>query len=137
MRIIAGRGSAVIGPIRLSACLVVVASLALGQGGSGTITGTITDPGGAVVPGATVEAKNTETGVVFAAVSTNTGNYTISQLPIGNYVVTAKVQGFKTYTHTNLVLTATQVIKEDIALQVGSAAETVTVTAETTLLKTE
>jgi hypothetical protein len=58
-------------------------------------------------------------------------------LPIGTYVVTAKVQGFKTYTHTNLAIAATQVIKEDIALQVGSAAETVTVTAEATLLKTE
>ena len=137
MRIIAGRGSAVIGPIRLIACLVVVASLALGQGGSGTITGTVTDPGGAVVPGATVEARNTETGSVFLAESTNTGNYTISQLPIGNYVVTVKVQGFKTYTHTNLALAATQVIREDIGLQVGNAAETVTVTAETTLLKTE
>src|ERR1700732_1134703 len=117
MRIIAGRGSAVIGPIRLIACLVVVASLAFGQGGSGTITGTVTDPGGAVVPGATVEARNTETGSVFLAESTNTGNYTISQLPIGNYVVTVKVQGFKTYTQTNLVLTATQALKEDIVHQ--------------------
>jgi hypothetical protein len=118
-------------------CLSLVSLTVFGQGGSGTITGTVTDPGGAVVPGATVEAKNTETGVVFNAVSTNTGNYTISQLPIGNYVVTAKVMGFKTYTHTNLALAATQVIEEDIALQVGSAAETVTVTAEATLLKTE
>src|SRR6185369_7996160 len=121
----------------LAAFLLVVASFAFGQGGSGTITGAITDPGGAVVPGATVEARNTATGVVFAVESSNTGNYTISQLPIGTYVVTAKVQGFKTYTHSNLAITATQVIKEDIALQVGSAAETVTVTAEATLLKTE
>ena len=47
------------------------------------------------------------------------------------------MQGFKTYTHTNLALVATQVMKEDIALQVGSAAESVTVTAEATLLATE
>ena len=121
----------------LAVCFVVVASLAFGQGGNGTITGTVTDPGGAVVPAATVEARNTATGVVFTVESSSTGNYTISQLPIGTYVVTAKVQGFKTYTHTNLAIAATQVIKEDIALQVGSAAETVTVTAEATLLKTE
>jgi len=132
-----GHRSAVTSPIRLAACFVIVASWAFGQGGNGTITGAITDPGGAVVPGATVEARNTATGVVFAVESSNTGNYTISQLPIGTYVVTAKVQGFKTYTHSNLAITATQVIKEDIALQVGSAAETVTVTAEATLLKTE
>ena len=91
----------------------------------------------AVVAGATVEAQNTETGIVFPAVSTNAGNYTISQLPIGAYVVTVKVQGFKTYTHTNLAVAATQVIKEDIALQVGAAADSVTVTEQASLLKTE
>jgi len=128
---------AVLSPIQLAAFLVVAASLAFGQGGGGTITGTVTDAGGAVVPAATVEARNTATGVVFAVESSSTGNYTISQLPVGTYVVTVKVQGFKTYTHTNLAIAATQVIKEDIALQVGSAAETVTVTAEATLLKTE
>ena len=68
---------AVVRPIQLVACLMMVASLAFGQGGNGTITGTLTDPGGAVIPGATVEAKNTATGVVFSAVSTATGNYTI------------------------------------------------------------
>ena len=132
-----GLRGAVVSPIQLVACLVMVASLAFGQGGNGTITGTLTDPGGAVIPGATVEAQNTATGVVFSAVSTATGNYTISQLAIGTYVVTVKVQGFKTYTHSNIAITATQVIREDITLQVGTAAETVTVTAEATLLKTE
>src|SRR5690349_12430416 len=89
-----------------------------GQGGSGTITGTVSDPAGAVIPGATVEATNSATGVVYTAVSTNTGNYTISQLPIGGYVLSVKVTGFKTYTHANLAVAATQVIKEDIGLQV-------------------
>ena len=58
-------------------------------------------------------------------------------MPVGTYVVTVKVQGFKTYTHTNLALAATQVLREDIALQVGTATESVTVTAEASLLKTE
>jgi len=78
------------------------ASVAFGQVGNGTITGTITDPAGAVVPGASVEAKNTATGVAFSAVSTNTGSYTIPDLPVGIYAVTARIQGFKTYTHTNI-----------------------------------
>jgi hypothetical protein len=127
---------AVFSPIQLPAFLVI-ASLVFGQGSSGTITGTVTDPGGSVVAGATVEARNTETGAVFLAESSNTGNYTISQLPIGSYVVTVKVQGFKAYTHTNLALVARQVMKEDIALEVGSAAEAVTVSAEATLLATQ
>jgi hypothetical protein len=117
--------------------LMAATSLAFGQVGNGTITGTVLDPAGAVVPGAAVEAKNAETGVVFRAVSTNTGNYTIPDLPVGTYIVTAKVQGFKTYTHSNLALAAAQTLKEDVALQVGNAAESVTVTSEATLLATQ
>jgi hypothetical protein len=64
---------AVFSPIQLPAFLVI-ASLVFGQGSSGTITGTVTDPGGSVVAGATVEARNTETGAVFLAESSNTGN---------------------------------------------------------------
>jgi len=123
--------------LQLIVFLLVLASLAFGQVGNGTITGAVTDPAGAVVPGVAVTAKNTGTGVVFSAVTTNTGNYTISDLPIGIYEVTVKAQGFKTYTHTNLALAATQILREDVALQVGSAAESVTVTAEASLLKTE
>jgi hypothetical protein len=76
-------------------CLLFAGLTAFGQVGSGTITGSVTDQAGAVVPAATVEARNVETGVVFRGVSTNTGNYTIPDLPVGTYVVTVKVQGFK------------------------------------------
>ncbi len=123
--------------LRLCVFIVAVASLGLGQVGNGTITGTITDPANAVVPNATVEARNLETGVVSSTVSTGGGVYTIPDLPIGTYSITAKVQGFKTYTHTNLSLAALQTMKEDIALQVGVASDTVTVSAEASMLKTE
>jgi Carboxypeptidase regulatory-like domain len=123
--------------LRLCVFIVAVASLALGQIGNGTITGTVTDPANAVVPNAAVEAKNLETGVVTPTVSTSGGVYTIPELPIGTYSITAKVQGFKTYTHTNLALAALQTMKEDIALQVGQATDTVTVSAEASMLKTE
>jgi Carboxypeptidase regulatory-like domain len=125
------------GPIQLGAFLVMLASLAFGQGGNGSITGTITDPAGAVVAAATVEAKNTETGVVRGVASTNAGDYTISDLPVGTYVVTVAVQGFKTYIHPNLALTATQTLREDITLTIGTAADSVTVSEEASLLKTE
>jgi len=124
--------------LQLVAVFLVVASVAFGQVGNGTITGVVTDPAGAVIPGASVEAKNTNTGVVFSAVSTNTGDYTIPDLPIGAYEVSAKVQGFKTYVHTGITLAALQIVKENIALQVGNAAtESVTVSADASLLKTE
>jgi len=92
--------------MRLVVCFVLGCVIVWGQGGNGSITGTITDPGGAVIPAATVEARNTETGVVRTAASTSAGDYTISDLPIGTYVVTATVKGFKNYIHPNLALAA-------------------------------
>ena len=125
------------GLVELAVLFGLGAGLAFGQGSNATITGTVTDPAGSVVAGAAVEARNTETGLTYTAASSTAGVYTISDLPVGAYVLTTKVQGFKAYTHTNLALTATQVLREDIVLQVGAAAESVTVTAEASLLKTE
>jgi hypothetical protein len=116
---------------------VLSASLALAQTDRATITGTIADQSGAVVANAPIEARNRATGQVTQAATTATGNYTISQLPPGDYDLVVKVQGFKTYQRANLVLSPTQVLRIDVNLEVGTAAESVTVTAETPLLKTE
>jgi hypothetical protein len=118
-------------------CLLFTGLWAFGQVGNGTITGTVTDATGAVVAGAAVEAKNAQTGVTYRGVSTNAGGYTIADLPIGSYSVTVTVKGFKTYSHSNLALGAEQTLREDVALQVGASTESVTVTAEATMLKTE
>ena len=118
-------------------CLLFGSVSAFGQVGNGSITGTVTDPGGAVIVGASVQAKNLGTGVVFSGASSTTGNYTISDLPVGTYSITVAVAGFKSYTHTNLALAATQILREDISLQIGSAADAVTVTTEASLLTTE
>src|SRR5580704_16444481 len=107
--------------------LWLLASLAFGQGANGTITGTIIDPTGLAVAGATVEARNIETGVVYAGASTAAGNYAVSNLPVGTYELTVKVPGFKTYNHTNLAMAAAQVLKEDIRLDVGATSESITV----------
>jgi hypothetical protein len=121
----------------LALCLLFSGLLAFGQVGNGTITGTVTDASGAVVSGATVQAKNTATGVAFSAATSNAGAYTITDLPVGTYSVAVAVKGFKAYTHTNLALEATQILREDIKLQIGDTAESVTVTAEASLLATE
>ena len=117
--------------------LSFAAMLAFGQGGTGTITGTITDPTGLAVAGANVQATNAETGAVYAGASTASGNYAIPNLPVGTYEVSVKVSGFKTYNHTNLAIAAAQTLREDIPLQVGSASESITVAAEASLLQTE
>ena len=113
------------------------ASFMWGQGAGATITGTITDATGAVLANATVSARNLENGQVSTAASSETGNYSILQLPIGDYDLTIAVTGFKTYTHTNFHLAAAQVMREDVTLEVGQTTESVTVTAEASLLKTE
>lgn len=113
------------------------ASTAWGQAALATITGTIVDATGAAIPNAPVSVRNLENGQVFAAASSDTGNFAVQQLPIGDYDLTITVSGFKTYTHTNFHLAAAQVMREDVSLEVGQTTESVTVTAEASLLKTE
>src|SRR6516162_5128042 len=109
----------------------------LAQSDRGTITGTVSDPAGAVVANAAVEARNTETGAVYPVAASETGNYTIVQLPSGNYELSVTVPGFKKYVRSGLIVQAAQTIRVDATLEVGSAAESVTVSGEATLLKTE
>ena len=118
-------------------CAAFTAMLALGQGANGTITGTVTDASGAIVADAEIRITNTGTGIVFNSVSTATGNYVAPQLPVGTYDLSVTLPGFKTYNRVNLGLVAAQTLRIDVSLEVGSAAESVTVTAEATLLTTE
>ncbi len=118
-------------------CFFVVAGAAIAQSDRGTITGTISDPAGAVIAGAAIELKNINTGAVFQAQSSSTGNYTISQLPAGKYQMTSSVPGFKQFSQTGITVLVAQTLRIDISLQVGAITETVTVNADAPLLRTE
>ena len=118
-------------------CLFLLFATAFAQGDRGTITGTVTDPAGAMIPNAAVEAKNTQTGITFQTVSSVTGNYTLAQLPAGSYQLTVSSTGFKQYVRTGLTVMVAQVLRIDVPLEVGSISETVTVNADAPLLKTE
>jgi hypothetical protein len=121
-----------------SLTIVVSASFAaFAQSDRGTITGTISDPAGAVVANAPVQAKNTDTGETYQGASSNTGNYTLSQLPAGNYEVSVTVPGFKRYTRQNLAIQVVQIARIDVTLEVGAATESVTVSEAAPLLNTE
>ena len=121
----------------LLVCLGSCCSIAFGQGGLATITGTIADPSGAVIANAPIEVRNVATGRLYAAASTATGNYTVPQLPVGDYDMVVTVAGFKSYNRQGFHLSAQQTLREDVVLEVGGTAEAVTVTAEASLLKTE
>ena len=116
--------------------LFTFAHAAFGQTG-GSITGLISDPAGAVVANASVEAKNTATGVVVSAATSATGNYVFAALPAGMYEIDANVPGFKKYVRTGVTVQQLQTTRVDIALEIGASTESVTVSAEASLLKTE
>ncbi|HEY7333859.1 MAG TPA: TonB-dependent receptor [Bryobacteraceae bacterium] len=109
---------------------------AFGQTG-GTITGLISDPTGAVVANAAVETRNTATGVVLTAATSATGNFTLNELPAGTYGISVAVPGFKKYVRTGITVQQLQTTRVDVMLEVGSAAESVTVNEDAPLLKTE
>ena len=123
--------------LRLLFALSLCSLAAFAQTATGTITGTISDPAGAVVANAPLELKNSETGTVYQTVSSSTGNYTFSQLPASTYQLTAKVAGFKTHVRQNLGVQAAQTIRIDLVLEVGTNTESVTVSAEASMLSTE
>ncbi len=109
----------------------------LGQTNRGTITGTISDTAGALVPGVPVVATNLETGAKSETVSTGTGNYSLLQLPVGTYSLAVEKPGFNRYEQTNIQVEVTVTTRVDVVLRVGSAADSVTITAESSALKTE
>jgi hypothetical protein len=123
--------------VKVVLCLLAISAVARAQSDRGTITGTVSDPAGAVVASAPIQARNTQTGVLYESATSTTGNYTLVQLPAGTYEVTVSVPGFKTYTRSGLQVQVAQTIRIDIALEVGSSAESITVTEAAPLLKTE
>ena len=84
-------------PVSVLAVLLLCGA-ALAQTQRGTIVGTISDATGAVVPNASVQVSNDETGAKFDSVSNSTGYYNIPYLPYGHYTLTANVTGFKAFT---------------------------------------
>jgi hypothetical protein len=123
---------------RARAALFLLCSAALfGQSDRGNLTGTISDPANAVVPTATVVATNSETGVQSRTVATSTGNYTISALPAGTYDLSVEAAGFKKYLQRGISVQVAQTARVDVTLEVGSTSETVSVSADASLLKTE
>jgi len=117
--------------------LIATAAAVFGQTAAGTLTGIVTDPSGSVIAGVPVTATRVDTGTVFTSVTSQTGNYAIPQMPVGRYVVTVTQAGFKSFRQENVTIGAAQTLRLDVTMELGAAAESVTVTTESTLLQTE
>jgi hypothetical protein len=111
-------------------------SLAFGQGGRGTINGTVADPSGALVASAQVQVKNTQTGQVTTLKTTSDGNYSAPFLETGIYQISASHEGFETQTQTKITLTTDQVLSVNFTLKVGSQNTKVEVEASATQIDT-
>jgi Carboxypeptidase regulatory-like domain len=120
-----------------AACFVLTGYAAFAQTDRGTITGTIKDPAGAVVPGVAIEIRNQATGTVYSGGTSQTGNYVVGNLPAGDYALSVTAAGFKKFVRQNITVEVATDTRVDVDLEVGSAAETVTVTESAPLLKTE
>ncbi len=110
---------------------------ALGQGSAGSLSGTVTDPKGAVVAGATVTVKNTATNQEFSTQTNNDGAYSIPTLSSGVYTATIVAAGFKQAAVTDIKIDVGKASSINIELEVGSANETVTVVGGGELLQTQ
>src|SRR3954468_16269561 len=122
--------------LALLACLVAAFSLCA-QSDRGAITGTIVDASGALIPGAKITLTNSATGFKTDTVSTGTGNYTLAGLPVGSYVLRVESNGFSRYEQTNIDVQVAVTTRVDVGMKVGAATESVQVTAESSVLKTE
>jgi hypothetical protein len=124
--------------------LVVMFSLAVGgsqsayaQDTTATILGTVTDPTGAMMANADVKVTNTQTGIVVAVTTSDSGAYTVPQLNPGTYSVVIKVNGFQTANIPSLAVSAGDRRRADVTLTIGAASETIEIMTTTPALQTD
>ena len=108
-----------------------------GQAVNGTLLGTLTDSSGAVVAGAQITVTEVQTGIPHTTTSNASGNYVFPDLPPGSYNVTSEAHGFKKETRTNVRLDVNNTVRIDMEMQLGAVSETVEVSGEVPLLKTD
>src|SRR5215210_6406320 len=121
----------------LTAMLLLSAANLFGQAQSGTIVGTVTDQGGAVVQGATVTLTNEATGFSRGAVTNDSGQYVATSFPTGRITLRVEHPGFQRLVRTGVELTAADTLTVDLKLTVGNVQETVQVTGEAALLQSQ
>ena len=123
--------------LRLCVLVIVCAIAAAAQIGTATITGRVTDPSGAVIPGVEVVVVNVETNFQFTAKTNSEGLYRVQSLQPGPYRLTFQASGFKQLVRQDITLRTGDVLAVDIRLEVGNVAESVEVTGAAPLLETE
>jgi Carboxypeptidase regulatory-like domain/TonB dependent receptor len=119
------------------AFLLLSAAVSLrAQTTNGSIEGSVTDPSGGAVAGASVTARNMDTGLTQSTTTTQAGIYSLPNLPPGRYSVTVEVPNLKKYAQEGVTVTTGTAVSLNIFMQMGTVSESVTVTADATQLQT-
>ncbi|HZT33130.1 MAG TPA: TonB-dependent receptor [Bryobacteraceae bacterium] len=121
----------------LISAILMCTGIAAGQTTFGTITGIVTDPSGAVVPGAKVSITNEHEGTVRQITTGSTGVYTAPNLAVGSYRLQVSAAGFATYEASGLTLSSNQVLNADVHLALTQSGTTVEVSASGAAISTE
>src|SRR5213594_2395934 len=122
--------------LSLGISVFVFTALAVAQVTTGTISGTVTDSTGAVVPGVNVNLKSVEKGISRAVKTDEGGRYRAPELALGSYEITAVAAGFETVVRSGITLTVGREAVVDFTLQVGTITDKITVTGEAPLVQT-
>ena len=123
--------------LALAVVLCIVGAPVSGQEVTATIVGTVTDPSGAAVAGATVTATDTDRGMVWTRTTNETGSYNVPRLPVGTYEVKVSASGFQAAAHTPVTLVLNQTARFDFQMKIGQASQTIEVTSIAPTLKTD
>lgn len=123
-------------PLMAAFFVLACAPVLLGQRGRASISGTITDTTGAVIPNATVTVTNTDNGFTVSTSTSDIGSYVLPLLPVGTYTVRVRKEGFKTEEQEGIVLTADQAASVNLRLPVGAVTDEIKVLANAEMLTT-
>ncbi|PYS31445.1 MAG: hypothetical protein DMG11_01330 [Acidobacteria bacterium] len=128
--VLGGIGTAIVAIIALGTCFVFA------QTSTATILGVVKDTSGALIPGVSITVKHVDTGLTRNAITNERGGYSVPLLPVGAYEITTTMPGFKQAVRSGINLVVGQEAVVDLTLEVGAAAEQVTVTEEAPLVNT-
>src|SRR5581483_8213613 len=111
----------------IAASVLAAAPRAASAQNVGTLTGTITDSSGAVVPGATITVTEVAAGAALVAISDGDGRYVVADLPAGRYELSVTLDGFKSIARSNLIVDPNRALHVDAVLEIAGVTEAVTV----------
>src|SRR5215510_10603491 len=138
---LSGRSLAV-SPRRTFTLLPIVSWLTLSAGAyaqniTGSIVGQVSDPSGSAVPGAAISAVNIDTGLTARTTTDTSGSYSLPNLLAGSYEIAVRKEGFQTTSVSRLPLLSAQTLRQDVTLQVGAVQQSVEVTGQALLIRTD